>query len=172
MAVHKLFDLENEIGTRTTYRKGTNTVHDASIGICKALSAVWCRNVLDGKGKLASRPSYQRASLIQAKGEMWHGSKGADLTNVLQPLDMQVTSIICMHGKKALHHVAITPGLYMLRYPGHAMAAQNTGEGWFFLDPEEGLFLCTSARSFEKQVWQLYGDEQASMWTCQTVVDA
>ncbi len=172
MSVHKLFNLENEIGTQTTYTKGATGVADSSIGICKALSALWCKNVLEGKSMLNTKPSTMRAALIQAKGEMTAGPKGADLTNVLGPLDMKVTSILSMPGKQAIHYIGTKANLYMLRYPGHAMAAKTGKDGWFFLDPEEGLFLCSSLKSFESQIWKLYGKRKNEAWTCQAVANA
>ena len=66
--------------------------------------------------------------------------------------------------------MAINPGLYMLRYPGHAMASKTAQDGWFFLDPEEGLFLCTSAKDFESVIWTRYRNEKESMWTYQSIV--
>lgn len=65
MAVHKLYDLENEIGTETKYNPRTHTITDRSIGICAALSALWYHNMLNGSGALSSKPGYQRAVLLQ-----------------------------------------------------------------------------------------------------------
>ena len=170
MAVHKLYTLENEIGTRTKYKQSTSDITSTSVGICVALSALWCHNMLNGSGALGSRPDYRRASLLQGIYERIEKDDGSDLRPILEALDMDTWSRGKKPGSEAIHNVAINPGLYMLRYPGHAMAAKSANDGWFFLDPEEGLFLCTSGTSFEKQVWSLYKNRKNEIWTYQSIV--
>ena len=169
MSCVKLFSLENEIGTDTKFSKTDLQITDSSIGICVALSSLWCSNVLH-KGIGQSRPDYLRASLLQGLYERAATSSGADLSPLFDSLSIKTTSAFSMPGKQAIQFLRTRSGLFMLRYPGHAMAAQVGTAGNYFLDPERGLYHCSSGSALETQIWKLYKHRKNKNWVCQQVV--
>lgn len=138
-------------------------------GICVAMSAVWCRNMLQGTRDLLSCPAYDLASPLQAKYEIIFKN---DYTKLLNSMGMKIGEEQTKPGDEALQHLVANSGQYMLRYPGHAMAAlTSAGHFYYFFDPEIGLFKYDTSAGFKRKIKEEYPDEvRDDDWTLRKVV--
>jgi hypothetical protein len=161
MKPNQIFECENTVGI------WDKEAQEFQEGICTAMSAVWCRNMLQGVRDLLSKPDYTLASTLQAKYEIVHQS---DYDAFLTGMAMKVLSTRTWNGiPNLLSNLAKTNGQYMLRYPGHAMGAKIGDGAYYFFDPEEGLFKYNTSGDFETGLMKLYSSKFGKDWTARQV---
>lgn len=182
--------MENTIGTETVYhspslqrgvlpakpgqrRPGKKylqfKVRKQTEGICAGLSLLWCREVLDDKNPREAKPSYQRAALLQGL----YVRLGWKIEGILEALDLGFEELREDRGAQIIMEIAKNQdsAVYLLMYPphgekpGHGMAVKTGKDGWFFFEPDEGLFHCSSMDDFYKLIWeQLYDGMGGLQW--------
>jgi hypothetical protein len=164
-----VFETENTIGTHTTYQSNGQGVAVSQFdeGICVAMSAVWCKEVLSGKRMALTKPSYTLASIWQVDYE-----RDSNYTRFLNAHGMAIVQTQTMGGEQLIQYVAANHGLYMLRYPGHAMAAKTGPGGYYFFDAESGLWEYQAVARFEQKIWEGYNNVKHSSWTCRRVTSS
>lgn len=135
-------------------------------GICVAQSALWCRNMLQGKRDLLSKPDYALAAPLQAKYEIIYKN---DYSKFLKSMGMTIAATDKLKGLAAVDLLTKNDGQYMLRYPGHAMGAKISGSNYYFFDPESGLFKYESGDAFTRRILRDYHNEMSEDWTLRRV---
>jgi hypothetical protein len=161
MKPYQIFACDNTIGI---YDKDEGKFVE---GICLAMSAVWCRNMLGGKRDLLSKPDPALAGPLQAKYEIIHKN---DYGSFLGSMGLRIVSARTMQGlPNMMGYLTKHNAQYMLRYPGHAMGAKIGDGAYYFFDPEEGLFKYGSASTFEAGVLNRYSSKFTKAWTIREV---
>lgn len=190
MPIAKIYALENTIGTETVYHRRRLErgvlppkpeqpqtckeylqfkVRKQTEGICAGLSLLWCRKVLDDKNPREAMPSYQQAALLQGL----YVRLGWNIEGILEALDLGFEDQREDRGPQIIMEIAQNQdsAVYLLMYPphgakpGHGMAVKTGKDGWFFFEPDEGLFHCSSMDDFYELIWeQLYDGMGGLQW--------
>ena len=160
MKPNQIFETENTIGI------WDKEDQEFAEGICVAQSALWCRNMLQGKRDLLSKPDYALAGPLQAIYEIRHK---CNYTTFLGSMGMKIDSETTKVGFSALEYLRKNDGQYMIRYPGHSMGARISGSSYYFFDPEEGLFKYDNGDAMIRRIMKDYHDEMGSNWTMRKV---
>ena len=153
MAGQKLYECENTIGTKTKWQKGTTELGSTYEGICKGQAVLWCRNMLDGQEPSASKPEYGRASALQVLYE--RRTDGGD-DSIFARAGMATSLRVRGPAAILLDTIVKTPGVFQIRYTGHALAAANVHGKYYFFDSEQGLYEFGSADDFWKEATNGY----------------
>ncbi|HUF26603.1 MAG TPA: hypothetical protein VMM18_06445 [Gemmatimonadaceae bacterium] len=148
MSKTKLYTCENTVGTSTKYAKGTTTVSDTDEGICKGQAVAWCQNMLTGAQPKLTKPHYEKAAALQVLYERKSDGGSAGLFG---KANLSVAGTVQGNGHALLNSIVSTPGVYQVRYDGHALGAANVGGKYYFFDSEQGLFELNSALDFTVQ---------------------
>lgn len=148
MSKTKLYACENTVGTKTTYTKGTTTVADTYEGICKGQAVAWCQNMLTGAQPKLTKPHYEKAAALQVLYE--RTSDGGEV-ELFGKANLSVAGTVTGNGHALLNAIVSTPGVYQVRYAGHALGAANVGGKFYFFDSEQGLFELDSALDLTAQ---------------------
>lgn len=161
MPSHQIYKIENNIGIYDTDSKKFEE------GTCVAMSAIVCRNFLQGKRDLLTKPGGEQSGPLQAIYEI---KFDCDYTNFLNSMSMNLDSTTTLNGTAAWTHLTQNSGQYMLRYPGHAMSARiSVGHFYYFFDPDDGLYLYKTSAGFIKKIKKEYDGEKTSQWTLRKV---
>jgi hypothetical protein len=156
---HKLYSCENTVGTQTKYEKGTTTISKTYEGICKGQAVTWCRNMLDGKAPKLTKPSYDRAAALQVRYE-W-----SDSDKMFRLASMVAAGHYNGAGSILAGQVINQPGVYQIRYTGHALAAANQGGKFYFFDSEQGLYEYDNSSDLVNRFLNGYSsDKYQEMW--------
>ncbi len=160
MKPNQIFETENTIGI---WDKDDREFVE---GICVAQSALWCRNILQGKRDLLSKPDYALAGPLQAIYEIRHK---CEYTPFLRSMGMKIDAETEVGGYSAMEYLKKNDGQYMLRYPGHAMGAKVSGSNYYFFDPEDGLFKYPNGDAMVRRIMKDYYDEMGENWTLRKI---
>lgn len=165
MDPHKLYECENTIGTKTTYQKGSADIDNKYEGICKGQAVVWCANMLRGVAPKLTKPSYDRAAALQV---LYERSADGGSQSMFAKASLSVAANPQGNGQALLGQIIGTPGVYQIRYTGHALAAANVGGKYYFFDSEQGLFEYDSALDFTVKFFGGYNSNNYhEMWQLQ-----
>ena len=145
MPGNRLYECENTVGTKTTYSKGSSDVEDTYEGICKGQAIAWVQNMLSGAQPKLTKPSYDKAAALQVLYE--RKSDGGNV-GLFSKANLVVQTNIAGNGHTILNYITNNPGVYQIRFDGHALAAANKGGKYYFFDSEQGLFELDSALDF------------------------
>jgi len=151
----KLYDSRSEDQFLVKYERGTLDVATAASGICLGQSLVWCRLMLDGRSPSSTKPSYGAAAAVATK-YLWALKQGQSDDNALiQASDtVNLVSQSVVEGNVYTHFWQIThnPGVYLVTIRGHAMAAGNQNDQYYFFDPSDGLYEFDSTIGFNRKM--------------------
>lgn len=159
----KVYASTNNVGTNAKYQGGVLMASDE--GLCVALSTLYCSNVVKGLRDILTKPDESRAGAIQVRYEMGKFDYGIPI----RLGQMRLTDTQSGNLNVVADYIIANPGTYLMRYPGHAMAAHVTGSSYYFYEPDSALWKYTSASDWKSDIGNQFPGEKASTWTIRKV---
>lgn len=134
-----IYETENQTGTATKYDKNM-AIKKCSKGTCGAQSVIFLKKFNVTKPQF-SKPDPHESLILQAKAEILTDS----LDDFTKELVETVGLSICFEReyfslRSALIHMSLNKGQYLFGFYCHLVAVVNQTDGFYFFDPNAGLF--------------------------------
>jgi hypothetical protein len=141
--------------------EGGGATTGVRLGICAALSALWCKSVFQGTRPLLTKPETGRAQLLQVKYRWNPATPGSDYVDLFKWIDVTAVIDFTLGVNLALAAMAAKPGVYHLSEIGvHTVAASTLGQMFYFYDCDEngagGLYEFSTMAEWKDLINQYY----------------